>query len=140
VKGLTVERLVADAPESAPFWDGMAAGTLRLQRCGPCGKLRFPPLPACPYCGSAEAGWEEVAPRGTLYSWVVSHLAFAEWLAGEVPYTVGTVVLDGGPKLFARITGADPGRLGPGMQMEGYFYREGELPFLRFRPPAADGD
>jgi uncharacterized OB-fold protein len=140
VKDLTVEQLVADAPESGPFWEGMAAGSLRLQRCAGCGRLRCPPLTTCPYCGSPEAKWEEVEARGTLYSWVVSHFAFADWLGDDVPYTIGTVVLEGGPKLFARITGLDAAGLRAGMPLEGYFHQEGALPFVRFRPRAADGD
>jgi uncharacterized OB-fold protein len=138
--GLTVEGLVAEAPESARFWEAMAAGELRRQRCGNCDRLRCPPLPTCPYCGALEAAWERVEPRGTLYSWVVTHIAFADWLAEDVPYTVGTILLDGGPKLFARVTRVEPADLRDGMELVGYFHAEGELPFLRFRPPPAHGD
>jgi len=38
-------------PETQPFWDGCAAGELRLQRCNACdGGHYFPPRPFCPRC------------------------------------------------------------------------------------------
>ena len=39
---------------SRPFWDGCAAGELRMQACGACGRLRFPPRPMCPWCRSTD--------------------------------------------------------------------------------------
>ncbi len=35
-------------PETQPFWDGCAAGELRLQRCTICGQAYFYPRPVCP--------------------------------------------------------------------------------------------
>jgi uncharacterized OB-fold protein len=31
--------------DSAPFWDATVRGELRMQACGRCGRLRFPPRP-----------------------------------------------------------------------------------------------
>lgn len=135
---LTIERLVAETPEARPLWEALAAGRLELQRCGECRRLRFPPLPSCPYCSAPGGDWEPVEPRGTLYSWVVTHVAFDPAFADAVPYTVATVELDGGPRMFARLTGVEGDDLRAGIPLEGYFHPEGALPFLRFRP-AADG-
>jgi len=38
--------------DTAFFWDGTARGELRIQRCGGCGALRYPPGPMCPACGA----------------------------------------------------------------------------------------
>jgi uncharacterized OB-fold protein len=138
MSGLRVEDVVAQAPESARLWEALAQGRLELQRCDACRRLRFPPMSTCPLCGSGEYDWERVAARGTLYSWVVTHLAFDASLADDVPYVIGTVELEGGPRLFARLEGVSAETLEPGMGLEGVFCDEGGLPFLRFRPVDLD--
>jgi uncharacterized OB-fold protein len=46
-------------PDTAFFWDGTAAGELRIQRCAQCGAVRHPPGPMCPACGEpADGGYE----------------------------------------------------------------------------------
>ena len=37
-------------PDTQPYWDGLKAGTLRLQRCAGCGKVRHYPRPVCDAC------------------------------------------------------------------------------------------
>lgn len=130
---LTLARILAETPEAKPLWDGLGEGVLRLQRCGSCAKLRFPPVASCPYCGTVGGEWEEVSPRGTVYSWVTTHVPFEESLADQVPYVVATVELEAGPRVFARLTDLE-GEPGPGLAVEGYFQAEDGLPFLRFRP------
>ena len=39
--------------DSAPYWEAAAEGKLRMQRCGACGEIRFPPGHICRKCGSA---------------------------------------------------------------------------------------
>jgi uncharacterized OB-fold protein len=130
--------IIATTPEAKPLWDGLADGLLRLQRCGNCDRLRFPPVASCPYCSQPGGEWEEVEPRGHLYSWVTTHIPFDDALADQVPYTVGTVELDAGPKIFARLTDFEPDRLRGGLPVEGYAHPEEGLPFLRFRPAARE--
>ena len=57
--------------DSQAFWDGTAAGELRIQVCNACGAKRFPPGPACPDCGALDRGFEATAGRGTVFSYVV---------------------------------------------------------------------
>ncbi len=33
-----------------PFWDGCRRGELLMQRCGHCGRLRYPAAIVCPDC------------------------------------------------------------------------------------------
>ncbi|WCB91800.1 hypothetical protein DSM104299_00477 [Baekduia alba] len=137
MSGLRLEDVVAQAPESARLWEALAERRLELPRCGACRRLRFPPLSTCPYCGSSDHAWEPVQARGTLYSWVVTHVAFDASLADDVPYVVGTVQLPDGPRIFARLEGVAPAALAPDMALEGVFGDEDGLPFLRFRPAGA---
>jgi uncharacterized protein len=59
--------------DTAFFWDGTAAGELRIQRCGGCGALRHPPGPMCPGCGAAKPEYIVAAGTGEVYSYVVQH-------------------------------------------------------------------
>jgi uncharacterized OB-fold protein len=85
--------------ESAGFWAGTAAGELRMQACGRCGRLRFPPRVMCPHCQSTERTWRAVSGRGTVWSYVVPHPPLLPAYAALAPYNVITVALDEDPAL-----------------------------------------
>jgi uncharacterized OB-fold protein len=138
MSGFNLADIIATTPEAEPLWEGLGEGILRLQRCGNCHRLRFPPIASCPYCSQPDGEWEEVEPRGHLYSWVTTHIPFDDSLADQLPYTVVTLELDSGPKMFARLTDFDPDELRAGMALEGYFHPEEGLPFLRFRPAESE--
>jgi uncharacterized OB-fold protein len=91
--------------DSAPFWDGLAAHQLIVQQCPVCHHSWLPRTPSCPYCG-AEHPLDRVDPgAGVVYSFVRAHRAMSPAMAGEVPYTIAAVELDGGGRVFARIDG-----------------------------------
>jgi uncharacterized OB-fold protein len=85
--------------ESAGFWEGTAQGELRLQACGGCGALRFPPRVMCPHCQSTRRQWVPVSGRGTIWSFVVAHPPLLPAYAPFAPYPVITVTLDEDPAL-----------------------------------------
>jgi uncharacterized OB-fold protein len=93
-----------DDPVAGPFFQAAKAGKLTVQRCDSCESLRWPPLPGCPECRSRETTWAEVAPSGTVWSFVVYHRAFQRELAAEIPYTVAMIQLDDGPYMIGRLT------------------------------------
>jgi len=80
--------------ENRAFFSHCAAGELRLQRCGGCGNLRYPPSTGCPFCGGAEAGWEQVEPRGAAYSYAEVAHPIQPAFRGHAPYMVVFVELD----------------------------------------------
>jgi uncharacterized OB-fold protein len=85
--------------ESDGFWDGTAVGELRVQACGTCGALRFPPRVMCPECQSTERTWVAVSGRGTIWSFVVVHPPVLPAYAPYTPFPVVTVTLDEKPNL-----------------------------------------
>jgi uncharacterized OB-fold protein len=85
--------------ESEGFWTGTAAGELRLQACGACGILRFPPRVMCSHCRSTERVWRRVSGRGTIWSFVVAHPPLLAAYLPFAPYPVITVALDEDPAL-----------------------------------------
>jgi hypothetical protein len=96
---------------TAAFWAGTRESLLLIQKCAACGYLRWPPAPACPECLSTRAEWTRVSPTGTLLTYCVYHRAFSKAFAGDIPYAVGYVQLDDGPRLYGTMAGA-PSTLG----------------------------
>jgi uncharacterized OB-fold protein len=88
-----------DDEETQGFWEGTAIGELRLQACGACGSLRFPPRVMCPHCQSTLRRWQAVSGRGTVWSFVVCHPPLLPAYQPFAPYPVVTVTLDEGPAL-----------------------------------------
>ncbi len=60
-------------PETQHFWDGTAAGELRLQRCDACANVYFPPRPFCPSCASRKVSVFKASGKARLYSYVINH-------------------------------------------------------------------
>jgi uncharacterized OB-fold protein len=95
------------APETdadgAPWWAALREHRVVLQRCAACGTVRFPRMPACPFCGDDRSDDVEASGGGTVYSWVRVHRAADPAFAGEVPYAIFAVDLDEGPRVFGRL-------------------------------------
>src|SRR5262245_9028678 len=89
--------------DSAFFWDGVAKGELRIQRCSGCELLRHPPRPMCPRCQSLDWDHAVASGRGTVYSFVVHHHPPVYGL--EVPFTVALVELEEGTRIVGNLVG-----------------------------------
>ena len=87
-------------PETQNFWDGTKAGELRLQQCGDCENVYFPPRHFCPGCGSKNVAVLKASGRATLHSYVISHLPAPGF---EPPYAIAVAKLDEGPKMMCNI-------------------------------------
>jgi uncharacterized OB-fold protein len=109
-----------DDPLSRPFWTATGEGRLVTQRCQLCGYLRFPPAPICPECLAEETEWTEIAPTGTLYSFATYHRALDPAFRAEVPYTIGYIELDAGPRMIGTVVG-DPVALVVGAPVHAVF-------------------
>jgi hypothetical protein len=119
-------------PVAGPFFAGILEGRFTAQRCNSCEALRWPPLSGCPDCHSRSTTWVEVAPTGTIWSFVVYHRAFQASLKEEIPYTVAMVELDDGPYVVGRLVPGDkPPAVGDRVVAElGEF---GGVPSVRWR-------
>jgi uncharacterized OB-fold protein len=122
-------------PETQPFWDGCAAGELRIQRCTDCGKPYFYPRPVCPACGSRNVEWFSASGRATLYSYVINHRA-APGFADDVPYAIAVVQLEEGPRMMSNIVGlpATPEALVLDMPLQVTFETRGDVSLPQFQP------
>jgi uncharacterized OB-fold protein len=90
-------------PDTTSWWATLRAGTLVVPRCQPAGHFFFPPSPGCPTCGSADVDLVPASGNGRVYSWIVVHWALDPAYVTDTPYTVVTVDLDEGARVFGRI-------------------------------------
>ena len=118
--------------DTAFFWEGTAAGELRIQHCPSCDTLRNPPGPMCMSCGADKSDYVVAAGRGAVYSFVVHH---APPVPGKtLPFVVALVELDEGVRMVAELVDADPAAVSIGMPVELALTRiddELTLPFWR---------
>jgi uncharacterized OB-fold protein len=88
--------------EAAPFWDALVSGRLDLQRCRVCANFRYPIAPVCPYCLAEATEWQTTSGRGVVVSWIRYHKCYLPQFEPLIPYSVVTVELDAGPRIFGR--------------------------------------
>ena len=104
-----------DAVEAA-FWSFVAAGELRVQRCGDCAAFRHPPRPACAACGSVAVEWVSVSGGGEVWAATTIHPPTLPAFAARTPYNAVVVRLDEGVFMVANV--ADAGAVDVGTRVE----------------------
>ena len=107
--------------DTAFFWDGTAAGELRIQRCGGCGALRHPPGPMCPGCGAAKPEYIVAAGTGEVYSFVVQHHPPVP--GKSLPIVVALVRLTEGVRMVGELLHVSPERVRIGLPVRVEFVR-----------------
>jgi len=80
--------------DSAPYWDALAQGEFRLQRCNACATYRWPARALCNRCRSFEYSWLADTGSARIVGWVRTHQVFAPALREAVPYRVVQVALE----------------------------------------------
>lgn len=113
------------------WWEGIAAGELRIQRCKECGTLRHPPRPMCGQCQSLAWDWIVSQGAGTVHSYVVLHHPPVPGY--EYPLPVALVDLDEGTRLVANVAGCAPSEIRIGMRVQARIEpvdEEMKLPFF----------
>ena len=126
--------------DSKPYWEYCAEGELRMQRCGACGHVRFPPSALCPRCLSERHEWAALSGRGRVWSWVVFHQAYYPGYADDVPYNTAIVELEEGPRMMTNVVDVDqtPEALQLDMALEVKFDPVSEdVTLPHFRPVSA---
>lgn len=132
--GKPLPKMGSDARE---FWEGCREHELRIQKCGRCGHLRWPPAILCPRCLSRDTERVMVSGRGTVYSYAVYHVAFDPAFREDLPYIVVLVALEEGPHLLTNLVGCDPEKVSCDMAVEVVWDDVTDTVTLpRFRPAA----
>jgi uncharacterized OB-fold protein/acyl dehydratase len=119
--------------DNAFFFEGVRQGTLLIQRCVACSRLRHPPRPACASCGSFE--WDTVTSSGwgTVFSFVVVH--HPQVTGFDYPLPIAVVELEEGTRLVADLIGVEPADVRIGMSVFAEMVAvDDELTLPMFRP------
>ncbi|WP_234426705.1 bifunctional MaoC family dehydratase N-terminal/OB-fold nucleic acid binding domain-containing protein [Streptomyces niger] len=122
--------------DNAGFWAGVEERRLLIQRCGGCGRLRFPWLPGCNACGGQEWDTVEASGAGTVFSYVVMH--HPPFPAFDPPYAVAVVELAEGVRMVSDVVGVGHDEVRVGMPVQLEFQRVDEelvLPVFRATEP-----
>lgn len=128
-------------PETLPFWEGTAAGELRIQWCNACEKFYFYPRPYCPTCLSDDVEWRVVSGRGTLASYNINYRPFPQFKTDR-PQVIALVQLDEGVRLMSNIVGVEPlpEKLPLGLRLKVGFEPRGEQFLPVFSPESTEAD
>jgi uncharacterized OB-fold protein len=119
--------------QSAPFWEGAAAGELRYPRCSACGRADFPAAPHCRYCLEDALVWQVSAGQGTVYSYTVVWRPVTPDFT--TPYAPAIVVLDEGYSMMTNLIGLDSDDLEIDMRvMVSFFLVANGLTLPYFQP------
>jgi uncharacterized OB-fold protein len=81
---------------------------LAASRCSTCGARACPPATVCATCLGTDLEQTAISGAGVLYAYTVVHVAPA---GRDVPYAVGYVDLDDGPRVFVALDVARPWRV-----------------------------
>lgn len=106
---------------SAPFWDGLRAGRLSLQRCNSCGHWIFFPRRHCDKCWSHDVEWREVSGTGTLYTYTLTRIPTLPDFADEMPQKMAVVELDEGVRINTTLVGLAEDEIAVGMRVKPVF-------------------
>lgn len=125
--------LLAQDNDSRLYWEGLALGELRIQRCNACSKAVFYPRAICPHCFADQLSWIVASGRGTIYSYTVAHQAFGPF-AEDAPFVVLIVELEEGARIMSRLLDASRERVTVGAAVQVTFEKVEEdltLPYFR---------
>ena len=127
--------LPAPSAVSAPFWDGLKSGELRLQRCAECQSHVFYPRSVCPHCLSERLEWATASGRGKVYSFTIVRRAMNPSFADDVPYVFAIVELAEGPRVTTNIVNCAPDDVRVDMPVKAtYDNVTPETALLKFEP------
>jgi uncharacterized protein len=115
-------------PETKPFWDAAAKGTLLIKQCNACGEKHYYPRALCPFCFSDRTEWLAASGSGVIYSCSFTRRT-------EVPYVIAYVTLDEGVSMMTNIVGCDPATVRIGQRVRVTFMpTDGGPPVPMFAP------
>lgn len=104
------------------FYEGCKRHELLIQQCGDCNKINiYSPRMLCPYCMSTNLKWKKSNGRGKVYSFTTVMAYPPKVFENDLPYTIGIITLDEGPRIRSNIVGCQPDQIKCDMDVEVVF-------------------
>ena len=100
VRMTAVAPQIDGAPPFSEFAAGLAAEQLLLQRCTICATVQLGHI-RCDFCLARTLTWIPSAGSGAIHAFAIMHRAYHPAFADRIPYAVGIVELDDGPRIVA---------------------------------------
>jgi NAD(P)-dependent dehydrogenase (short-subunit alcohol dehydrogenase family)/uncharacterized OB-fold protein len=98
-----------------------ALGQFKLQVCGACGAVQYPPRETCHQCLSGTLRWREQSGAGELIAETALHHSNDMYFREHLPWRLGLVRLDAGPTAVVHLHGgcsAAPSRVRVGARLD----------------------
>jgi len=99
------------------FYKFVSERKLMAAKCKKCGTMLLPPRPMCTKCFSSDLEWVELKNKGKLLTYTVIHVSPKQF-ESLIPYAVGIVKLEDGPKLPGMIQDVEPEKISVGMDLK----------------------
>ena len=99
------------------FYKFVSERKLMAAKCKKCGTMLLPPRPMCTKCFSSDLEWVELKNKGKLLTYTVIHVSSKQF-ESLIPYAVGIVKLEDGPKLPGMIQDVEPEKISVDMDLE----------------------
>ena len=110
----------------AGFWEGTAAGELRVPRSRQTGEYIWPPRPSAVGVPDFDLEWVTVPSTGELFTWTVVAQTGLQGYSQITPYGVAVVQLDDVPVRMVAYADFDPAELEAGMRLAAGFVDMGD--------------
>ncbi len=130
------ERPLPEPTETTqPFWDGLRAHKLVLQRSKNGKRAIYYPRSVSPFGPRDELTWKECSGRGTVYSFTVARRPTAPQWSDAGDYVIAIVEIEEGAHITANIVNCDPGAVRIGMAVRAVYQDvTPEVTLLQFEP------
>jgi hypothetical protein len=126
VTPIRLEYRYTPGTESSAFLRGMKEGKMLGRRCPSCSKVYFPARAVCSMCGSAFSETVEVKDTGTMATFAVVNVNFANRVV-DLPYVTAEVVFDGSDTTtMVLLSGVAPEDARMGMRVKAHWLPEAE--------------
>jgi len=112
------------------YFDSLAAGSFRIQRCDACSHHVFYPRVQCTHCGADRLSWVEPSGLGTVYSATV----FRRKPADGGDQQIALVDLDEGVRMMSRVENVEPAAVRIGLRVKARIAQQDGAPVLVFDP------
>lgn len=116
-------------PVAARFWrEQQNRYNLIGTECGNCGRIFFPPRDMCVDCHRLSLGKmkkRQMTGRGTVITYTEVHEAPSAFRM-QIPYILGIIELDEGPKVTSQIVDCNPNDIKIGMNVQSVFRKISE--------------
>ncbi len=116
------------------WWKRVNAGESVVQKCESCASLQMYPRRRCIQCGSDKLGVAPVSGKGKLYTFTTVLRNAPSEFQQQLPYTLGVVLLDEGPRLLTRIIDCPQDKLVCDMAVQWKLAKIGERMLPCFGP------